>query len=121
MYEKQRIPPCGARNSYVWNKSIGEIADVIEDIALLRIEKLHLLEKDSTGQLHCGISKEQLACAELCSIRLERTSVIAVDADEGTLEFKSVRHQVAAEDTLLQRYEGYDSCSYCATIKVETS
>ena len=36
MYEKQGTPPCGALNSYIWNKCIGEIADVIEDIALLR-------------------------------------------------------------------------------------
>ncbi len=44
MYEKQGTPPCGALNSYIWNKYIGEIADVIEDIALLRVEKLHLLD-----------------------------------------------------------------------------
>lgn len=87
MYEKQGTPPCGALNSYIWNSCIGEIADVIEDIALLRAEELHLLEKDSTEQSHGGISKEQLACAELRSIRLERTPVIAVDAD--TVYFRS--------------------------------
>ena len=89
MYEKQGTPPCGALNSYIWNKCIEEIADVIEDIALLRVEELHLLdyEGDSTEQPHCGIPKEQLACAELHSIRLERTPVIAVDAD--TVYFRS--------------------------------
>ena len=44
MYEKQGTPPCGALNSYIGNKCIGEIADVIEDIALLRAEELHLLD-----------------------------------------------------------------------------
>ena len=28
MYEKQGTPPCGALNSYIWNKCIGEIADM---------------------------------------------------------------------------------------------
>ena len=89
MYEKQGTPPCGALNSYIWNKCIGEIADAIEDIALLRVEELHLLDGrgDSAEQPHRGISKEQLACAELRSIRLERTPVIAVDAD--TVYFRS--------------------------------
>lgn len=89
MYEKQETPPCGALNSYIWNKCIGEIADAIEDIALLRVEELHLLDGrgDSAEQPHRGISKEQLACAELRSIRLERTPVIAVDAD--TVYFRS--------------------------------
>ena len=89
MYEKQETPPCGALNSYIWNKCIGEIADAIEDIALLRVEELHLLDGrgDSVEQPHCGISKEQLACAELRSIRMERTPVIAVDAD--TVYFRS--------------------------------
>ena len=64
MYEKQGTPPCGALNSYIWNKCIGEIADTIEDIALLRVEELHLL--DSRGdRIRCGISKEQLACARI--------------------------------------------------------
>ena len=71
MYEKQGTPPCGALNSYIWNNCIGEIADTIEDIALLRAEELDF------GK----VSKEQLACAELRSIRLERTPVIAVDED----------------------------------------
>lgn len=89
MYEKQGTPPCGALNSYIWNKCIGEIADAIEDIALLRVEELYLLDGrgDSAEQAHRGISKEQLACAELRSIRLERTPVIAVDAD--TVYFRS--------------------------------
>ena len=89
MYEKQGTPPCGALNSYIWNKCIGEIADAIEDIALLRVEELYLLDGrgDSAEQPHRGISKEQLACAELRSIRLERTPVIAVDAD--TVYFRS--------------------------------
>lgn len=26
MYEKQGTSPCGALNSYIWNKCIGEIA-----------------------------------------------------------------------------------------------
>lgn len=77
MYEKQGTPPCGALNSYIWNNCIDEIADTIEDIALLRAEELDF------GK----ISKEQLACAELRSIRLERTPVIAVDAD--TVCFRS--------------------------------
>lgn len=77
MYEKQGTPPCGVLNSYIWNSCIGEIADVIEDIALLRVEKLHFAK----------VSKEQLACAELRSIRLERTPVIAVDED--TVYFRS--------------------------------
>ena len=42
MYEKQGTPPCGALNSYIWNKCIGEIADAIEDIALLRVIFLFL-------------------------------------------------------------------------------
>ena len=89
MYEKQGTPPCGALNSYIWNNCIGEIAEAIEDIALLRVEELHLLDgrEDSAEQPHCGISKEQLACAELRSIRLERTPVIAVDED--TVYFRS--------------------------------
>ena len=89
MYEKQGTPPCGALNSYIWNNCIGEIADAIEDIALLRVEELHLLDSrgDSAEQLHRGISKEQLACAELRSIRLERTPIIAVDKD--TVYFSS--------------------------------
>lgn len=89
MYEKQGTPTCGALNSYIWNRCIGEIADAIEDIALLRVEELHLLDGrgDSAEQPHRGISKEQLACAELRSIRLERTLVIAVDAD--TVYFRS--------------------------------
>ena len=89
MYEKQGTPPCGALNSYIWNKCIGEIADAIEDIALIRVEELYLLDGrgDSAEQAHRGISKEQLACAELRSIRLERTPVIAVDAD--TVYFRS--------------------------------
>lgn len=89
MYEKQGTPPCGALNSYIWNNCIGEIADAIEDIALLRVEELHLLDGrgDSAEQPHRGISKEQLACAEPRSIRLERTPVIAVDAD--TVYFRS--------------------------------
>ena len=77
MYEKQGTPPCGALNSYIWNKCIGEIADTIEDIALLRVEELDF------GK----VSKEQLACAELRSICLERTPVIAMDAD--TVFFRS--------------------------------
>ena len=77
MYEKQGTPLCGALNSYVWNNCIGEIADAIEDIALLCAEELDF------GKF----SKEQLACAELRSIRLERTPVIAVDAD--TVYFRS--------------------------------
>lgn len=77
MYEKQGTPPCGALNSYIWNNCIDEIADTIEDIALLRAEELDF----------GNISKEQLACAELRSIRLERTPVIAVDAD--TVYFRS--------------------------------
>lgn len=44
MYEKQGTPPCGVLNSYIWNKCIDEIADVIEDIALLRAEELDLLD-----------------------------------------------------------------------------
>lgn len=44
MYEKQGTPPCGALNSYIWNNCISEIADVIEDIALLHAEKLDLLD-----------------------------------------------------------------------------
>ena len=89
MYEKQGTPPCGALNSYIWNNCIGEIADAIEEIALLRVEELHLLDGrgDSAEQPHRGISKEQLACAEPRSIRLERTPVIAVDAD--TVYFRS--------------------------------
>ena len=71
MYEKQGAPPCGALNSYLWNNCVGEIADAIEDIALLRAEELDF----------GNISQKQLACAELRSIRLERTPVIAVDAD----------------------------------------
>lgn len=56
---------------------------------MLRVEELHLLDgrEDSAEQPHRGISKEQLACAELRSIRLERTPVIAVDAD--TVYFRS--------------------------------
>lgn len=77
MYEKQGTPPCGALNSYIWNKCIGEIADKIENVALLRAEELDF------GK----VSKEQLACAELRSIRLERTPVIAVDED--TVYFRS--------------------------------
>lgn len=77
MYEKQGTPPCGALNSYMWSNCIGEIADAIEDIALLRVEELDF------GK----VSKEQLACAELRSIRLERTPVIAVDED--TVYFRS--------------------------------
>lgn len=89
MYEKQGTPPCGALNSYIWNRCISEIADAIEDIALLRVEELHLLDSrgDSAEQQHRGISKEQLACAELRSFRLERMPVIAVDAD--TVYFRS--------------------------------
>lgn len=71
MHEKQGTPPCGALNSYIWSNCIDEITDTIEDIALLRAEALDF------GK----ISKEQLACAELRSIRLERTPVIAVDED----------------------------------------
>lgn len=73
IYEKQGTPPCGALNSYIWNRYIGEIADEIEDIALLRVEELNLLYSrgDSAEQMHCGkISKEQRACAELRSIKL---------------------------------------------------
>ena len=77
MYEKQGAPPCGALNSYIGNKCIGEIADAIDNIALLRVEELDF------GK----VSKEQLACAELRSIRLERTPAIAVDAD--TVYFRS--------------------------------
>ena len=89
MYEKQGAPPCGALNSYIWNNCISEIADAIGDITLLRVEELHLLDGrgDSAEQPHCGISKEQLACAELRSIRLERTPIIAVDKD--TVYFRS--------------------------------
>ena len=89
MYEKQGTPPCGALNSYIWNRCIGEITDAIEDIALLRVEELRLLNSrgDSAEQPHRGISKEQLACAELRSIRLERTPIIAVDKD--TVYFSS--------------------------------
>lgn len=86
MYEKQGAPPCGALNSYIWNKCIGEIADTIEDTALLRVEELHLLDSRE-DRIHHGISKEQLACAELRSIQLERTPVIAVDED--TVYFRS--------------------------------
>ena len=83
MYEKQGTPPSGALNSYIWNNCIGEITDAIEDIALLRVEELRLLDSkgDRTEQTHCGISKEQLASAELRSIRLDRTPIIAVDKD----------------------------------------
>ena len=77
MYEKQGTPPCGALNSYIWNNCISEIADIIEDIALLRAEELDF------GK----VSKDQLACAELRSIQLERTPVIAVDED--TVYFRS--------------------------------
>ena len=77
MYEKQGTPPYGALNSYIGNNCISEIAEIIEDTALLRAEKLDF----------GNISKEQLACAELRSIRLERTQVIAVDAD--TVYFRS--------------------------------
>ena len=77
MYEKQGTPPCGALNSYIWNNCIREIADIIEDIALLRAEELDF------GK----VSKEQLACAVLRSIQLERTPVIAVDED--TVYFRS--------------------------------
>lgn len=89
MYEKQGTPPCGALNSYIWNRCIGEITDAVEDIALLRVEELRLLDSrgDRAEQPHCGISKEQLACAELRSIRLERTPIIAVDKD--TVYFRS--------------------------------
>ena len=89
MYEKQGTPPCGALNSYIWNRCIGEITDAIEDIALLRVEEMRLLNSrgDSAEQPHRGISKEQLACAELRSIRLERTPIIAVDKD--TVYFSS--------------------------------
>ena len=77
MYEKQGTPPCGALNSYIWSNCIDEIADAIENIALLRAEELDF----GKG------SKEQLAYAELRSIRLERTPVIAVDED--TVYFRS--------------------------------
>lgn len=77
MYEKQGTPPCGALNSYIWNNCIGGLADAIKDIALLRAEELDF------GK----VSKEQLACAELRSIQLERTPVIAVDED--TVYFRS--------------------------------
>lgn len=77
MYEKQGVPPCGALNFYIWNNCIDEIADTIEDIALLRAEELDF------GK----VSKKQLACAEMRSIRLERTPVIAVDED--TVYFRS--------------------------------
>ena len=86
MYEKQGTLPCGALNSYIGNKCIGEIADAIEDIALFRAEELHLLDSRE-DRMHGGIPKEQLACAELRSIRLERTPVIAVDED--TVYFRS--------------------------------
>nr|DAT97719.1 MAG TPA: hypothetical protein [Caudoviricetes sp.] len=29
MYEKQGTPPCGAFNTYIWNKCIGEIAGTV--------------------------------------------------------------------------------------------
>ena len=77
MYEKQGTPPCGALNSYIWSNCIDEIADTIEDIALLRAEELFF------GK----VSKEQLACAELRSIQLERTPVITVDTN--TVYFRS--------------------------------
>lgn len=86
MYEKQGTPPCGALNSYIWSNCIDEIADTIEDIALLRAEELDLLDSRE-DRMHGGISKEQLACAELRSIRLERTPAIAVDVD--TVYFRS--------------------------------
>ena len=41
MYEKQGTPPCGALNSYIGNKFIGEIAEKIEDIALFRVSRCH--------------------------------------------------------------------------------
>ena len=75
MYEKHGTPPCGALNSYIWNKCIDEIADAIDNIALLRVEELHLLEGKSTEQPHCGkVSNEQLACAEYLSFKILKKS-----------------------------------------------
>ena len=62
MYEKQGTPLCGALNTYIGNKCISEIADVIEDIALLRAEELHLLDSRE-DRMHRGIPKEQLMAA----------------------------------------------------------
>lgn len=71
MYEKQGTPPCGVFNAYIWNSCMDEIAGVITDIALLRVNELHF----ST------IPQEKLACAELCTISFEQTINIKIDGD----------------------------------------
>ena len=78
MYEKQGTPPCGAFNAYIWNSCMDEIAGVITDIALLRVNELHF----------SAIPQEKLACAELCTISFEQTINIKIDVD--TLYFTSV-------------------------------
>ena len=71
MYEKQGTPPCGAFNAYIWNSCMDEIAGVITDIALLRVNELHF----ST------IPQEMLACAEVRTISFEQTINIKIDGD----------------------------------------
>ena len=69
MYEKQGTPPCGAFNAYIWNNCMDEIANAVEDIALLYVSKLHF----------SAVPQEKLACAELRSLCMERTVHIKID------------------------------------------
>ena len=73
MYEKQGTPPCGAFNAYIWNSCMDEIAGVITDIALLRVNELHF----------SAIPQEKLACAELRTISFEQTINIKIDGNTG--------------------------------------
>lgn len=57
---------------------MDEIAGVIEDIALLRVNELHF----------SAVPQEKLACAELCSLCLERT--VHIKIDENTVYFTSI-------------------------------
>lgn len=78
MYEKQGTPPCGVFNAYIWNSCMDEIANAVEDIALLRVNELHF----------SAAPQEKLACAELRSLSLERT--VHVKIDENAVYFTSV-------------------------------